>query len=51
LAIPWAHEKRVREDRELQEVESHIEQIEDSVDGGFLSDDMKEALKALEARR
>jgi hypothetical protein len=50
LTIPWAKEKRQREERELQNTEEQIEAIYQEEDRGFLSDSSKDTLKSLESR-
>jgi hypothetical protein len=51
LTIPWAKEKRQREESELRSTEEQIEAIYQEADGGFLTDSTKDSLKLLESRR
>jgi len=51
LTIPWAKEKRQREERELQITEEQIEAIYQEADRGFLFDTSKDTLKSMESWR
>jgi hypothetical protein len=51
LTIPWAKEKRQREERELRTTEEQIEAIYQEENEGFLSDSSKDTLKSLESQR
>jgi hypothetical protein len=38
LVIPWAHDKRAREERELRQIEAQLDHISQSVGWGFYLD-------------
>lgn len=48
--LPWAHEKRIRDEQEIACLESQLEAIRQSEGDGYESVASKEALKALELR-
>jgi hypothetical protein len=48
MVIPWAHDKRSREEKELKQIEAQLDHTSQSVDGGFSTLEAKVSLKALE---
>jgi hypothetical protein len=51
LVIPWEKEKQTLEEQELQKIEENLKLLQEAPETTFLSDDARETLKKLEARR